>query len=71
MLCAVFSDSHGDIISLEKSINASRKYGKIDYCFYLGDGLNDFLYATRKLKLKDESKVIYVKGNNDYLNLFD
>ncbi|NMD37795.1 MAG: hypothetical protein GYA87_03840, partial [Christensenellaceae bacterium] len=68
MLCAIFSDSHGDTISLEKAIIKSRAYGEIDYYFYLGDGISDILYMAIKFDLLLNKNVFAVKGNNDFFN---
>ncbi len=66
MLCAIFSDSHGDKISLEKSILMSQRYGQIDYYLYLGDGLSDLYYIANKYNLNIDKDLIGIKGNNDY-----
>lgn len=59
MRLIVFSDSHGDSISLQMAID---KEHTADAIIFLGDGLNDFEYCKKRIH---DKICIAVKGNCD------
>lgn len=60
MRILVLSDSHGDIDSLYKSVNAQPDAKVV---FFLGDGANDALEAASNFP---DRQFYCVKGNNDF-----
>ncbi len=56
----VLSDSHGDILSLNRIVEVEKPVGGV---FYLGDGLSDFYEV---LESNDEITTFTVAGNNDF-----
>lgn len=59
MRLVVFSDSHGDVASLQMAIE---KEHSADAFIFLGDGLNDFEYCRRRIY---DKICVAVKGNCD------
>ncbi len=57
MRIIVASDSHGDVMKLRLAVE---QQPTAEIMFFLGDGLNDFLYANINIP------VIKVKGNCDF-----
>lgn len=66
MRYAIFSDSHGDIESLQRAMLMCSKRGKIDHFVFLGDGLRDFKASSELMaKLNSDYECTAVRGNCD------
>ena len=63
MKCLIFSDSHGDVLSIDRAIRAHRD---AEVLFFLGDGLSDL----EALALPADKMVIAVRGNCDFSGVF-
>ena len=63
MKCLIFSDSHGDIYSLDRAIRTHRD---ADILFFLGDGLSDL----DALSVPEDMMVIAVRGNCDFSGVY-
>ncbi len=63
MKCLIFSDSHGDITSLDRAIRTHRD---AEVIFFLGDGLSDLDALT----LPKNMMVLAVRGNCDFSGVF-
>lgn len=63
MKCLIFSDSHGDIYSLDRAIRTHRD---AEVIFFLGDGLSDL----DALSIPKDKMVLAVRGNCDFSGVY-
>ena len=63
MKCLIFSDSHGDALSIDRAIRAHRD---AEVIFFLGDGLSDL----DALSIPKDKMVLAVRGNCDFSGVY-
>ena len=63
MKCLIFSDSHGDVLSLDRAIRTHRD---AEVIFFLGDGLSDL----DALNIPKDKMVLAVRGNCDFSGVY-
>ena len=63
MKCLIFSDSHGDALSIDRAIRAHRD---AEVIFFLGDGLADL----DALSIAMDKMVLAVRGNCDFSGVY-